>query len=132
MTEAIKWSEQLEVGVEKFDLQHRKLIDMLNEFYDAMRRKSERAILIKIVKGLIEYTMEHFRDEEQALFDVNYPELEIQKSEHEKLRREVNTFMQRYRDDEVSSYDFFEFLKNWIINHVLVTDKKYKEYLENK
>jgi hemerythrin len=127
---ALRWSEQLEVGVEKFDNQHKKLVDLLNEFYAAMQEKKDKEILIKIVRSLIDYTIVHFQDEEKVLIINKYPDYAAHKREHENLKMEVNSFMKKYRKNDMTSSDLLNFLKDWIVNHLQVSDKKYKPYIK--
>ncbi len=43
----MEWNEKLSVGVPSIDEQHKKLVAMLNELYDAMQAKHDQDALAK-------------------------------------------------------------------------------------
>ena len=49
----MEWNEKLSVGVPSIDAQHKKLVAMLNELYDAMQAKHSQEALGKVLDGLI-------------------------------------------------------------------------------
>jgi len=60
----IQWDESLSVKVKEIDAQHQKLINLLNELFDAMRVGKGNQILGGILHGLLTYTQTHFKNEE--------------------------------------------------------------------
>jgi hemerythrin len=51
------WTEKLSVGVGVLDEDHKKLVGMLNELYDAMQAGHGRDSLGRILNALVQYTL---------------------------------------------------------------------------
>ncbi|MBI4745054.1 MAG: hemerythrin family protein [Deltaproteobacteria bacterium] len=128
----ITWSSNLSVNVAEMDRQHRKLIDMINELFDAMSSGKGKDTIGKILDGLTEYTKTHFASEERMMQLHNYPELSTQQSEHIKLTKQVTDLHERFKSASGSlsiTLETMNFLKDWLQNHILQNDKKYGPYL---
>ncbi|MGC8720293.1 MAG: hemerythrin domain-containing protein, partial [Thermodesulforhabdaceae bacterium] len=59
----IRWDESLSVGIAEIDDQHKRLVNMINELYDAMLQKKGKAVLSQIIKEMAEYAAVHFATE---------------------------------------------------------------------
>jgi hemerythrin len=63
----------------------------------------------------------------------NFLEKEGHKEKHQRLIDEVLEIKRRYRDGEIEmDNEFVNFLKDWVINHILTEDRKCGLYLNNK
>ena len=70
---------------------------------------------------------EHFRDEEEAMAEITYPNLDEHKAIHGKLLNEVTTYKKRIdNNDEEVVQEFYLFLRDWLLIHILEEDMKYK------
>ena len=69
MANFITWDSSYEVGIEIVDKQHRHLVDLTNELYNAcIGERDELDQKFKdVMKELVEYVMVHFRDEEKIM-----------------------------------------------------------------
>jgi len=56
-----RWNEKYSVGIAEIDAQHRHLVKMVNDLYEAMYAGQGREALGKILSGLIRYTQTHFQ-----------------------------------------------------------------------
>lgn len=127
----IEWNERYNVGIPTLDNQHMGLVRLLNELYDAMNKNTTNVAVGKIIGELLDYTLIHFHTEEQLLKHHNYPDFESHKQEHENLATKAKSYHEQYKSgDHNIAYDLMEFLSDWIINHILDTDKKYSSYLK--
>ena len=45
----IEWSDKLVTGVKECDEQHKKLVSLINEFYDAMKQGKGKDVLDKML-----------------------------------------------------------------------------------
>ena len=129
----IEWNENLSVNISEFDQQHKKLIGMINELHDAMRKRKAKDVLGKIVDGLIDYTETHFSNEEKYLEQFNYPRIVTQKKEHSYFVKKITEFKKGFDEGcPMLSIDIMNFLKDWLVNHIQGTDKKYSAFLNEK
>ena len=126
--ELIKWSDKYSVNNFLLDSQHKKLIAIINELHTAMKVARGNEIMQTIFDELIWYTKEHFRTEEQIMLKFNYPAFKEHKAEHEKLTEQVLKLQKEYKEGKsLITMETMNFLKNWLINHIEGTDKKYKD-----
>ncbi len=129
----IEWGPDFETGLKSIDEQHRKLVDMVNTLYDAMQQKKGKEVLGRLLDELIDYTVYHFGTEEEYFKRCDYPEAASHKKIHEGLASKVMDFKEKFQKGEAMlSYDLMNFLKNWLANHICVTDKEYAPFLKSK
>jgi hemerythrin-like metal-binding protein len=71
----------------------------------------------------------YFTTEEKYLGQVNYPDFEAHKKEHEAFVSEVVKQLKSFEENQNDPVALVDFLKNWLLNHIAVMDKKYAPYL---
>lgn len=129
--ELFKWDESFSVGVEKLDSQHKQLIDMINKLYYNMKLGKSTDILVPLFFDLFEYTQVHFRFEEKLMLDKKFPLFQLHKKEHDNFINELDDIYNKFNHKSISAgFDVMELLKNWLINHICLSDKKYKPYMK--
>lgn len=129
----IEWSEKLSVGVDFFDEQHKKLIDIINKTHDSMKKGQGRTILNQVLGELIEYTQKHFAEEERAFDKHGYPKKEEHLFEHRDLIRQVGEMKKKMDDSDLFvPVEFMEMLRKWLSKHILETDRQYGPFLKGK
>ena len=127
------WSEQLSVNIKQVDSQHMKLVELLNNFHDAMKVGKGREAMGKTFSELLEYTSYHFVTEEDIMKKHGYPAFPAHKKEHEALTKKVADLSERFsRGEAIISADTMTFLKNWLYDHIVGSDKKYAPFLNSK
>ena len=127
----IKWDDHFSVNVAEIDAQHKNLFVMLNSFYDDIKNKRTEAIG-DLLKEVIDYASYHFSTEEAYMQRANYPDYESHKEEHAKFVEKAQDLKSRLdAGGLVLTLEVTNFLKTWIIDHVLETDKKYGDCFES-
>ena len=129
----IKWRDAYNTGIAQFDKEHHKLVELIDTMYSAIRNGNDKEMTEKACTELVAYTIYHFDNEELAMAEVNYPELAGHKAEHEQLKKEAQGFQTRISTgfpDGVS--ELYRFLRDWLINHIQESDKKYGLYMQNR
>lgn len=127
------WSEKMETGISKFDNQHKKLVEIINNLYSAIQAGKSDQVLDKILNELVEYTVYHFNSEEEAFKQFNYPEYEKHHKIHEDLKATVVDFISKYKSgDQAIGFSLMNFLKKWLVQHIMGTDTKYGPFLKGK
>ncbi len=127
----IKWRDAFSVGVEKFDKEHLQLVEIVNEMFVIVRDKGDSAALNACLDKLVEYTVFHFDSEEAAMEEANYPGLDEHRKIHEDLKGKAVAFVERVKTEgEEVRTEFYHFVREWLLNHIMVEDKKYTEYLK--
>lgn len=123
------WTSNMSVGVKASDDDHKRLIDLLNKLYDGMKSGHGRDVVGKVLDELVSYTKYHFAREEDFFDRTGYP-ADDHKKEHRELVEQAVSLQSRFKSGEtVLSIETLDFLKNWLNNHILGTDKKYSAHL---
>jgi hemerythrin-like metal-binding protein len=75
----------------------------------------------------------HFNTEESMMRKYNYELIEEHKKLHDDLKEKVTGYIELYF---LGNYSFIEELEEvvqeWIYEHILEEDRKYKEFFKNK
>ncbi len=131
----IQWSPSFSVGNAMLDADHRKLIDILNQIYDAWTEHSTSLELEQLFDELMDYTDHHFSREESKLLSRDYENLDKHHAAHERLRELVHAFRSRHlagQRADVLTEDMAKFLKSWLLDHILEEDMKYRHLFTGK
>jgi len=125
------WSEQFVLGIESIDKQHRWLLNATNQLHEQIESaQPDGAVVRKILEGLVEYTVNHFIQEEELFVRFGYPELEAHQEEHDRFTRKTIHLLLNFEKGEAVTESALEFLKNWLVHHILVVDKAYAPFLK--
>ena len=129
----MEWTDNYSVKVNELDNQHKKIVGFINELHSAMRQAHGKDVLGKILKELTDYTVFHFSTEERIMKDNDYPGYIAHKSEHDKLTTQVKELSNNLSSGKsVLSQEVLYFLKDWLLNHIAGSDKKYSSFLNNR
>ncbi|MGE5671717.1 MAG: bacteriohemerythrin [Fibrobacterota bacterium] len=128
----MEWNDSMSVGVQQIDNEHKKLVDLVNTLNDSMKNGKSKEALQIVFSELVDYTIEHFSNEELLMQKVNYSNITGHKREHDELTKKVRVL----KDDFISgkmmvSIEVRDFLKNWIVNHIQKTDKLYTKAMND-
>jgi hemerythrin len=125
--EYMKWNESLSVDIKEIDNQHKNLINMINDFYNGIKDNDKKA-LGRLLTSLVEYTVYHFQTEERYMDQFNYSDTANHKKEHRLFVEKVGDNKKRFDEDAlVLSVEITNFVKEWIIQHVMGSDKHYSK-----
>ena len=129
----IAWDEKYSVGIRELDSQHKQLVSILNDLYEAMQAQKTNEVLGKILNQLVSYTKAHFATEEKYMAQYGYPDLASQKREHEAFTKKVVDFKESFDSGRTSlSVSLTSFVKDWLFSHIGGSDKKYGPFLNSK
>ncbi len=127
------WKDDFAVNILEVDTQHKKLLDLLNRLFDAMKVGKGKDVLGSILKELVDYTVYHFGTEERMFKQFGYPEFVKHKKEHDDLTKKAVKLKQAFDSGQQTiTVEVMNFLKNWLNGHILQEDKKFAPYLKSK
>lgn len=125
----IEWSEKYSTGVEIFDNEHKILVSIINRLNRAMEEGKGGNIISDIVNELVDYTGTHFRHEEQLMEKFGYETYQDHKKIHVDFVNQVLKVKNDIATGRVTvSTDLMEFLKDWLLKHIMGTDKEYGKF----
>ncbi len=129
----LEWRSQFATGVGVVDEQHQRLVGLVNQLYEAISEFRGHEILGQILGGLVEYADYHFKTEEELMSSHGYPALEQHRQEHLKLTAKVKEFVERFEQGKDRILlELARFLKDWLADHMLVTDQKFAPFFREK
>jgi hemerythrin len=120
------WNEKYSVNNEELDEHHKALFDMLNKSYENCMYSDNVNCLEQIIDELVAYSYYHIPAEEQHMRDIEYNGIDEHISEHRNFTHRTLQLKQDLNNDDFdASKEMIVFLGNWLLNHVLIEDKKY-------
>ncbi len=125
----VQWNRTLNIGIPKVDREHRHLVAILNAFHRVHQAGAGPDKVFTALNLLMRYADVHFRDEEALMEAGRYPRLAEHRREHEALTRKIFDLHARCRRGEAEVTDeTMEFLKRWLLDHILGMDKEIERY----
>ncbi|MCE1188838.1 MAG: bacteriohemerythrin [Ignavibacteria bacterium] len=129
----ITWDSGLSVGVEEIDRQHKKLFDLVNDLYDAMREGKGNEIVGTVLRELHVYTVTHFQFEEKLFRQTGYPGSVNHKMEHDALIQRVDELQSKFDSGKVALHlEVLNLLKDWLNQHIRNSDRAYSVHLNSR
>jgi hemerythrin len=128
----VEWDERYSVGIPLVDEQHKELVTMTNTLYEACLAGDEaaRAYFLQAIHGTVDYVKYHFAAEERILENVKYPGIIEHKKAHEGFVKKIFEDVKSFEGGKKFVPNVFvRYLKDWILTHIAVEDKKYAEYI---
>ncbi len=120
----IKWTDDLNTGIEVIDKQHMRIVDYINDLENA-RQKQDKEAVRQVLDDLVDYTLSHFAFEESLQEEAEYKYCKPHKKVHELFVRRVNEYMERFKLGNDVSAEIHSLLSLWLINHIKRDDADY-------
>ena len=128
----IEWHEGLSLGILDLDGQHKQLLELCNWLLKAVRDGSQKDVAAAF-RQLRQYTITHFNAEEAFMESVDYPGLPRHKLLHGQLKRDVKHYQDVvYRHGEVTEGEIRDFLKQWLLDHILQNDLDIRKWVQSR
>jgi hemerythrin len=130
----VEWEDRYSVGIPFIDDQHKELIRLTNELYKGCLGGEvvSRAYFMTAVKGTVDYVKYHFSAEEKLIENVKFPEFAEHKRQHEEFVKQILEDAQSFQEGKKFIPNVFvRFLKDWILSHIAVMDRRYASYILN-
>lgn len=129
------WKKEFELGIPTIDNQHKRLLEIGNRIIDLLATHSEGDDnydeIIEVIENLKDYTVYHFKTEEDLLKKYNYSEFVQHKIEHDAFIGYIYS-VDLHTVEENQGIFLEELLKkivNWVFHHIIATDYMYKDFL---
>jgi hemerythrin len=130
------WSnDDYSVHIPAIDNEHKLLVCTINEFGDTLQLDGSlhAQIISEKLAYLSQFIRKHFESEERFLLFNNYPEYTEHLTEHTLLLERLSSFESRFKaENKAFNERMLTFLIDWLIRHVILHDRKYATYYQNK
>ena len=131
----IVWNDSFVTGIQVIDDQHRILVNIINDVYQGLDARYSRVSLQRIMLELRGYVSYHFGAEEKLMSERNFglahpDEYETHLQQHRDFTERLVKLEQLLHHNKPIYYeDLFIYLRDWLANHILGTDKKLADIL---
>lgn len=124
------WKKSYEIGVEEIDLQHRRLVRLINELSDAMMIRQGHREVPHILDELVDYIQLHFTAEEKIMQQCSYPGQKEHVGEHLAMTGKILEYRHRSEQShDLKAKELLDFLCGWFKQHVVVNDRALGDYM---
>jgi hemerythrin-like metal-binding protein len=116
----LEWSENMKTGVEFVDEDHKVLVDLIRDLFSAIFLGLADQDSSAIMTRLVDYTKYHFEREEIFLREHASPAMDQQTMEHRDFVDKISTIAEQHVELDM---EFFKFMWDWLVLHIMETDK---------
>lgn len=121
----VNWDDSYSVGIDTIDQHHRYLFDLINDLFEVVSNKRGAREVARLIKATDAYAKVHFRAEELMMQHYGYAGLHNQQLEHHEFEDKIGEFYEELHVNPlVAQFDVLSYLRDWLINHILVEDAK--------
>jgi hemerythrin len=129
MDDFVAWSDELSVGIEEIDDQHKELVALVNEMHRAIHERHGSEAVHGILERLADYTRIHFAVEESLMRILHYPDYEAHREQHRELINHMRELREKVATGKTAiGFELMHFLKVWLTRHIMASDKEYGAY----
>lgn len=121
----IEWNVNFYTGLPDVDQQHNKLVALANRLSETPEEDAE--ILDRAFQELKEYVVEHFSLEERLMEEaqIDPTHLHYHKNAHALFVAKIADLWEARAEGSGQTLpEMLEFLKTWIMQHILQTDRR--------
>jgi hemerythrin len=131
--EPIVWTEEFSVGVAKLDLQHQKLIRMLNQLIRDPAAMTRSETIAELLTEMVTYAKEHFSFEEILMSQYDYPDSRQHIQEHRQFQKKTAELCSAVMLNVKTVPEvMLSFLLQWLTHHILTVDMAYKSFFQER
>jgi hemerythrin len=126
----LEWNESFNLGIERFDIHHRHLVDLLNRAHDDYLEDARLDRLAATLHELFEDALRHFQVAEKYMEETNYAGVTEYLEYHKNFSRQAAA-MERDLTQVWKNLpkEMLTFLKNWLTYDICKADAEYARFL---
>lgn len=129
----LQWTDNLSVGIDLIDSQHKQWIDRFNRAAEAVAEKLGMTQVASTLDFLVDYTEVHFSTEEKHMTANQYDGLAEHKAKHDELRATLADLVRDFKEEGVSQslVDALDtMLGAWLVQHIQDVDQKFGAFVK--
>ncbi len=122
----VEWKGKFSVGISIIDQEHKKLIDIINKAIIVEEQNYNHEETKELIGEMLEYSEKHFSTEEAYMKKFEFPEYQLHRKEHLNFTdKALMSYNKLIKGDYHIAKEILEYLMQWLVNHIQVTDKAY-------
>ncbi len=129
----IKWRDSFATGVERFDSDHRRIVEMIAELYTGITGGADKKKIERTITELISYTKYHFTNEEEHMRLHDFPKRAEHRIEHEDFKLKLAEMQKKLEQgDREVPRQLYTLLRDWFSHHIMEVDRQYGSFFLEK
>lgn len=122
-----EFKEEYKTGIDFIDEQHKVLFEIADKAYTLLKNDftiDKYDKIVALLEELKNYTVFHFKSEEDYMKKINYKRMFTQKIEHDAFIKKLNDVNLSIIDEnqDESIIHILQFLNDWLTGHILEND----------
>jgi hemerythrin len=131
----IEWDDNLSVGVDLIDEQHKMLIKRISDLHEAVSTSMAAGGVAQTLDFLVDYTGFHFSTEEKHMEKHDYPGVKEHLAAHAEFKSTLANLAEDFQEEGATqqladSVDTFLF--KWLVKHIQVVDQELGRFVNEK
>ena len=128
----VTWRDEYSVNVGEIDLQHQKLIELVNNLHASVEARINKNELEVLLIELVKFTRIHFSTEEKYMKDYNFPESDEHSREHRALLEHMDNLVSMVSNGKAPTfYSDYDISSDWALIHITGFDKSLGKFLNS-
>jgi hemerythrin-like metal-binding protein len=131
----VEWTDDLAVGVEIIDLQHKEFIKRVNGLFASIAKGKGKVDILAAFDFLHDYATEHFNAEEEVMDIAASPGRGSHKRKHQDFLENLLGMRDELWVGEITSATVVKLnakVMDWLVNHIYKTDKALAAFLNTR
>jgi len=129
----VSWSDEHSVNVEEIDIQHKKIIELVNNLHSSVENSVDKTELENLLIKLVEFTHKHFAYEEKLMKTHAFPSYKKHRKEHKMLLHHLDNLVAGVSNGEYPTFrSDYDVSSDWAIVHIIECDKHLGAFLNSK
>ena len=124
----MEWKSEYSIGIPEIDEEHKGLLACIARLDGALDARERKFAVYYTLGELDEYVRVHFTVEEVVMRLFDYPAREAHVRAHRSFAEYVKSMQQSALKRDVHE-EMSAFLRDWLVNHIMVTDRQYAEFV---
>ena len=120
----IRWTPDLELGIEEIDRQHREVVDLINRLYACHLAGERRDVLGAIIEELERQTERHFADEERWMADNGIAGAAEHAAEHRSMLDDLHRYCDACVLGDGDPKVILGYMEHGFLRHIDDTDRR--------
>jgi hemerythrin-like metal-binding protein len=127
----LRWKKIYETGISEIDDLNRKTVSVINDFYKCILSDEIEDEAPALIRKLIRISVELFAVEKQLfeIFKYDEDEMNVHLDDHDIFVKVLSSALKKVkRGDMLVIYKLADYLRNWIIEHLMIEDRKFADF----
>lgn len=128
----LEWYERFQSGNSELDKEHKELFIFINCMMNSISNP-KKGSFESFLPGLLEALEQHYKNEEQLMREIHFPDLASHSQEHLRLLNHIRQSEDKIRNGDLHPVDLMEFLIRQVaVGHIIGYDMQFFPLLRRK